>query len=76
MTRMYSFQILGNSLLPAPKLEAESNEDFWRRVLPAWEKETRHRHEPGTVTCTVSHVEKVPERNHHDPGLSLQPQDG
>lgn len=57
----YRFQYRHGQSVPYATPQATDDNDFFKKVLPAWEREKHFQHIKGTVTCTVFEHRKVPE---------------
>jgi hypothetical protein len=57
----YTFNYFSGQSKPSETLTAESDDDFFTRVLPAWEQKTGHKHIDGTVISSIMERRKVPE---------------
>ena len=57
----YRFQYRHGQSAPYATLQATDDDDFFKNVLPAWEREKHFQHIKGTVTCTVFEHRKVEE---------------
>ena len=57
----YRFQYRHGQSAPYATLQATDDNDFFKNVLPAWEREKHFQHIENTVTCTVFEHRKVPE---------------
>ena len=57
----YSFKFKQGQSMPEAHLPADSDDHFFKTVLPPWEQEKGFEHVPDTVVCMVCEFRKVPE---------------